>query len=46
MFCFVDLFTAAGEAVRSSSRNITVVHPTAPRSASAVAIVAAEEELL
>ena len=45
MFCFVDLFTAAGEAESSSSRNITAVPPTAPISASAVDIVAAEEEL-
>ena len=45
MFCFVDLVTAAGEAVSSSSRNITAVPPTAPISDSAVANAAAEEEL-
>ena len=45
MFCFVDLVTAAGEAVCSNSRNITAVPPTSPISASAVVIVAAEEEL-
>ena len=45
MFCFVDLVTAAGEAVSSNSRNITAVPPTSPISASAVVIVAAEEEL-
>ena len=41
LFFFVDLLTAAGEAVSRNSRNITAVPPTAPISASAVAIVAA-----
>ena len=45
MFCFVDIVTAAGEAVSCSSRNITAVPPTALISAAADAIVAAEEEL-